>query len=81
VREAQCERIWAIASARQQGLSIRQIAVAAGLSPARVHHLRADPQAANLPVWLSQGRARAAPARGPRPSEVVLIVSATGGLV
>jgi len=51
LREAQQERVWAIVSAHQQGLSIRQIATATGLSAARVHQLLAD-----IPMWLSRLR-------------------------
>ena len=53
---AQQERVWAIVSAHQQGLSIRQIALAATLSAARVHQLLTDNAAADIPVWLSRLR-------------------------
>ncbi len=56
LRAAQQERVWAIVSAHQQGLSIRQIATATGLSAARVHQLLTDNAAADIPVWLSQLR-------------------------
>jgi len=56
LRAAQQERVWAIVSAHQQGLSIRQIATATGLSAARVHQLLADNVAADIPVWLSRLR-------------------------
>ncbi len=56
LRAAQQERVWAIVSAHQQGLSIRQIATATGLSAARVHQLLADNAAAAIPVWLSRLR-------------------------
>jgi len=56
LREAQQERVWAIVSAHQQGLSIRQIATATGLSAARVHQLLADNAAADIPMWLSRLR-------------------------
>jgi hypothetical protein len=39
VEAAEQERIWAIAAAHTAGLSIRKIAVAAGLSSSRVHQL------------------------------------------
>jgi len=51
---AQQERVWAIVSAHQQGLSIRQIALATTLSAARVHQLLTDTAAADIPVWLSR---------------------------
>jgi len=53
---AQQERVWAIVSAHQHGLSIRQIALAATLSAARVHQLLTDNAAADIPVWLSRLR-------------------------
>lgn len=36
---AQVERLWAVASAKQQGLSVREIAAEMGLSPTRIHQL------------------------------------------
>jgi len=55
---AQQERVWAIVSAHQQGLSIRQIARATRLSAARVHQLLTDNAAVDIPVWLSRLRER-----------------------
>jgi len=37
--QAERERTWALASARAEGISIRTLATAAGLSPSRVHQL------------------------------------------
>ena len=54
--DAQTERIWAIVSARQAGLSIRKIADATGLSSSRTHQLLNAPEAKEIPVWLSQLR-------------------------
>ena len=54
--EAQVERIWAIVSAHQAGLSIRKIAGATGLSSSRIHQLLNAPEAKEIPVWLSQLR-------------------------
>jgi hypothetical protein len=54
--DAQIERIWAIVSAHQAGLSIRKIAGAAGLSSSRIHQLLNAPEAKEIPVWLSQLR-------------------------
>ncbi len=51
---AQEERTWAIVAAHQQGLAIRRIAAAAGLSATRVHQLLAASTAAAIPVWLSR---------------------------
>jgi DNA-binding transcriptional MerR regulator len=54
--DAQVERIWAIVSAHQAGLSIRKIARATGLSSSRIHQLLNAPEAKEIPVWLSQLR-------------------------
>ena len=54
--DAQTERIWAIVSAHQAGLSIRKIAGATGLSSSRIHQLLNAPEAKEIPVWLSQVR-------------------------
>ena len=39
--DAQIERMWAIKSAHEAGLSIRQIASATGLSASRIHQVSA----------------------------------------
>ena len=49
--DAQVERTWAIVSAHQQGLSIRQIAAATGLSSTRVHQLLTSADVQEIPVW------------------------------
>jgi len=54
--DAQIERIWAIVSAHQAGLSIRKIAGATGLSSSRIHQLLNAPEAKEIPVWLIQLR-------------------------
>ena len=54
--DAQTERIWAIASAHQAGLSIRKIAGATGLSSSRIHQLLNATEAQEIPVWLSELR-------------------------
>jgi hypothetical protein len=54
--DAQTERIWAIVSSHQAGLSIRRIAGATGLSSSRIHQLLNAPEAKEIPVWLSQLR-------------------------
>jgi AraC-like DNA-binding protein len=54
--DAQVERIWAIVSAHQPGLSIRKIAGATGLSSSRIHQLLNAPEGKEIPVWLSQLR-------------------------
>jgi hypothetical protein len=54
--DAQIERIWAIVSAHQAGLSIRKIAGANGLSSSRIHQLLNAREGKEIPVWLSQLR-------------------------
>jgi hypothetical protein len=54
--DAQTERVWAIVSAHQAGLSIRRIAGATGLSSSRIPQLLNAPEAKEIPVWLSQLR-------------------------
>jgi hypothetical protein len=39
LEQAECERVWALASARAGQVSVRDVAAAAGLSPSRVHQL------------------------------------------
>ncbi len=63
LEQAERERTWALALARAEGISIRTLATAAGLSPARVHQIvYADPglrtseklpagQAGDVPAW------------------------------
>jgi len=54
--DAQIERVWAIVSTHQAGLSIRKIAGATGLSSSRIHQLLNAPEGKEIPVWLSQLR-------------------------
>src|SRR3954453_18886505 len=58
LENAQRERIWAIVEAHQEGLSVRQIAAATGLSSSRVHQLLGSDEAREIPRWLSQQRRR-----------------------
>jgi hypothetical protein len=48
LKQAERERAWALSSARAEGISIRQLATAVGLSPTRVHQIvtAADPDEA-----------------------------------
>jgi hypothetical protein len=48
---AEQERIWAIASAHSQGLSIRKIATVTALSSSRVHQLLHADEAGQIPEW------------------------------
>ncbi|MDP9371280.1 MAG: hypothetical protein M3Q65_02255 [Chloroflexota bacterium] len=50
------ERTWAIVAAHQQGLAIRRIAAATGLSAARVHQFLTATIAEGIPAWLSRLR-------------------------
>jgi hypothetical protein len=58
LREAEQERIWAIVAAYDAGFSIRQIATATGLSRSRTHQLLQDPEAREIPTWLTHLRGR-----------------------
>ena len=53
VKDAERERIWVIATAHAEGLSIRKIAEATGLSSSRVHQLLHTDEARQLPNWLT----------------------------
>ena len=57
--DAQLERIWAIKSAHELGLSVRQIAIATGLSSSRVHQVLNTEDAASIPFWATQTRTTA----------------------
>ena len=50
LEEAQRERIWAIVEAHQSGLSVRQIAVATGLSSSRVWQWSSNPGPPEAPM-------------------------------
>ena len=50
---AEQERIWAIASAHAQGLSIRKIATVTTLSSSRVNQLLHTDEAGQIPKWLN----------------------------
>ena len=54
VADAQLERMWAIQSAHELGLSIRQIAAATGLSSSRVHQVLNTEDPATIPIWATQ---------------------------
>ena len=62
LEQAERERSWALASARAEGISIRTLAAAAGLSPSRVHQLVADADLDALDAALSELRAAGWPA-------------------
>jgi hypothetical protein len=53
VKDAEQERIWAIAKAHSEGLSIRKIAEATSLSSSRVHQLLHTDEARQIPDWLN----------------------------
>ena len=60
--QAERERGWALASARAEGVSIRTLAAAAGLSPARVHQITAAADLDELDAALGELRAAGWPA-------------------
>ena len=62
LEQAERERAWALASARAEGVSIRTLAAAAGLSPARVHQITAVADLDELDVALGELRAAGWPA-------------------
>jgi Homeodomain-like domain len=64
--DANRERVWAVAAAHKAGLSIRQIAEAAGLSSSRVHQILHDNEAHGIPDWLDDLSTRASPADDPQ---------------
>ena len=62
LEQAERERSWALASARAEGISIRTLASAAGLSPARVHQITAAADMDELDAALGGLRAAGWPA-------------------
>jgi multidrug efflux pump subunit AcrA (membrane-fusion protein) len=50
---AKVERAWAVVSAQRDGLSVRKIAEAIGLSATRVHQILASPEAATFEARLA----------------------------
>jgi hypothetical protein len=65
--QAERERMWALVSARAEGISIRTLATAIGLSPSRVHQIVADAHLDAVIAALGELRAAGWPApRRPR---------------
>ncbi len=62
LEQAERERAWALASARAEGVSIRTLAAATGLSPARVHQITAGADLDELDAALGELRAAGWPA-------------------
>ncbi len=73
---AEVERVWAVLSAHRQGLSIRKIATAVGLSRARAHQLLSEPAARDVPAHLNALRERGWPVAAPETREAT---GAAGG--
>jgi hypothetical protein len=69
LKDAERERIWAIVAAHEAGLSIRNIAAATGLSRSRIHQLLQDPEAREIPAWLTHLRDRDITAEAPPDTE------------
>jgi hypothetical protein len=59
LEDAERERLWAIVAAHEAGLSIRNIAAATGLSRSRIHQLLQEPEAHEIPAWLTHLREHA----------------------
>ena len=53
IKDIEQERIWALATAHSEGLSIRKIAEVTGLSSSRVHQLLHTDEARQIPYWLT----------------------------
>jgi hypothetical protein len=66
---AKVERAWAVVSAHRDGLSVRKIAEAVGLSPTRVHQVLASPEAAGWEARLDMLRAHGWPAPEDPPAD------------
>ena len=62
LEQTERERVWALVSARAEGISIRKLAAAAGLSPSRVHQLVAAADLGALDAALGGLRAAGWPA-------------------
>ena len=62
--QAERERGWALSSARAEGVSIRTLAAAAALSPARVHQITAAADLDELDAALGELRAAGWPRPG-----------------
>jgi AcrR family transcriptional regulator len=62
LEQAEREQRWALASAREEKVSVRKVAEAAGLSPTRVHQLTKDADLDVLDAALGQLRAAGWPA-------------------
>jgi DNA-binding transcriptional MerR regulator len=54
--DAQLERLWAIKSAHELGLSIRQIAAATGVSSSRIHQVVQSEDPTQIPIWATDLR-------------------------
>ena len=66
--DAQLERMWAIKSSHEAGLSIRQIASATGLSASRVHQMVKSEEPVTIPVWVTD---LGSPTEGQTPNRLV----------
>jgi hypothetical protein len=65
LEQAGRERAWALASARAEGVSVRKLAAAAGLCPARVHQITATADLDELDATLGELRAAGWPRKTP----------------
>jgi hypothetical protein len=83
LEQAERERVQALVSARAEGVSIRKLAAAAGLSPSRVHQLVAGADLDVLDAALGELRAAGWPAPtirtpGRTPNSTAATASPTG---
>jgi len=78
LEQAGRERTWALVSARAEGISIRALATAVGLSPARVHQLVAAAGLDALDAALGELRAAGWPTTAPIDPRVASVASVFG---
>lgn len=73
------ERTWAVVSASRQGMSVRQVAEAVGLSPSRVHQILTDSPEHPLEEGLSVLRELGWPAAEDEPVDPDSVAGPDGG--
>jgi hypothetical protein len=76
LEQAERERTWALVSARAEGISIRTLATAIGLSPSRVHQIVADADLDALDAALGELRAAGWPTPAPYAQDAQLLAEA-----
>jgi hypothetical protein len=76
LEQAERERTWALVSARAEGISIRTLVTAIGLSPSRVHQIVADADLDALDAALGELRAAGWPTPVPYAQDAQLLAEA-----